>query len=135
MSHWLDVSFNLLIGTKTKYLWKATTILGLNPSSFYTSYQSGDSLKSTYQKVYTYTYYRKLDPSLNEQMNYYKTTKLALTNYVDLYTTLNGSAYRKSDSETKYFYTEHYSDTNYIIDLVNLKCSQGNTICGPDFFA
>lgn len=54
MSHWLDVTWNITIGSTTETFWKAATVLGLNPSNFYTQHQSGDYLAKSEQHTYRY---------------------------------------------------------------------------------
>lgn len=115
MSYWLDVVWNLAIGSKTKYAWKAATILGINPSNISSKRMKGDSLKRTYQYAYhDYIYYGEnwRDKKIYQCM---KTTRLELTTYVDLYTfTKQGKAYRKSASGTSTYKTQHYADTTFI---------------------
>lgn len=126
MRYWLDVAWNVYIGTTTKYSWIAATILGVEPSAFYTSYREGDTLTNTTAK----TYYRRCYKMHNEILEiddwYYETRKLVVKEYVDLYTfTTDGNSYRDSDSKDYTFYTEHYFNTDWIDEYVRYACSAG----------
>ena len=130
MAHWLDVAWNLAIGSKTKYVWKAATILGINPSNFLSKYHRGEALKRTYQRTYRdILYYGK--NSRNEVHPCIRVSKLILTTYVDLYTsTKTGSAYRKSSSSKKSYYTEHYGDMSFISE----QCLDNSTFGGMSVY-
>ncbi|MFL8801477.1 MULTISPECIES: hypothetical protein [unclassified Clostridioides] len=130
MAHWVDVIFNLTIGVKTKYAWKAATFLGISPSTFQSKYINGDKLSSTISKVKSRRCYKKYNPVRKSKEWYLETSKLDLKNYVDLYTLdKNNKSVRKSKTDSKTYYTEHYSDTTWINNYVNNACKQN--LSGP----
>lgn len=124
MSYWLDVTWNLAIGSTTKYLWKATTILGLNPSNFLSTYKSGDKLSSTRTKVVKRRCYKKYNSILKYDVWYLETRSETIKNYVDLYTfDKSNNSIRKSNTDTKTFYSKNYSNTTWIKNYVNNACA------------
>lgn len=124
MAYWVDVAWNLAIGSTTKYVWKATTILGINPSNFLSTYKPGDKLASTKTKVVRRRCYKKYNPILKYDVWYLETRSETIKNYVDLYTfNKNNESYRNSKTDTKTFYSENYSNTTWIKNYVNSACA------------
>lgn len=118
MATLLDITFNIWIGSVTKVAWKATTLLGLNPSSFMTSYYTGDLLTETNQFIYNDKYYCMYDKD-KQYWPLVRTTQLNLATYVDLYTrTSAGTPYRDSEVLYSTKYTSHYNDTSWILSEV-----------------
>jgi hypothetical protein len=127
MRYWLDVAWNLVIGSTTKYIWKAATIFALNPSNFLPNGVSGDSLTNHYQYVYYDRMYQMQNPRDSNWYNCVRISRLELTNYVDLYTLdVNNKAVRKSTSTTTSYYTKHYPDYNWVIQQAKVNV----TYCG-----
>lgn len=132
MAYWLDVTWNLTIG-KTKHLWKACTVLGLNPSNFLSDYEPGDKLSSNKTKVVARRCYKKYNPTMKKDMWYLETRSETIKNYVDLYTfDKNHKSVRKSKTDTKTFYSYHYSDTNWIKNYVNNACLHNQQVYYTD---
>lgn len=123
LAHWLDVSWNVAIGTQTKYFWIAATVIGVNPSDFSSNYKRGEKLSSTKTKVVSRRCYKKYNPTRRMDVWYLETQNVTIKNYVDLYAfDKNNNSIRKSNTDTKTFYSEHYFDTNWIKDYVNRAC-------------
>ena len=118
MYYWLDVVWNLSLGTYTKLIWKATTILGITPSSFHTGWLSGDMLTCHYQYVYYDNITQAQNPRDNQWYTVVRTSKLVITTYVDFYSLdINNNAIRKTDSSNSTFYTEHYFNSTWIYNM------------------
>ncbi len=135
MKYWLDVSWNLIIGTYTQKAWKAATILGLNPSNFLPTADPGDKLTRTYQKVYRDYYYTKYNPLQHKDNLYVRTSALELTTYLDLYTVdKNNKAVRCSEHSENKYYTQYYGNGTWIYNEVNRRCNSNIQVCYLDTF-
>ncbi len=110
----LDITWNVVIGVKTKYFWIAATVLGLNPSNFFSKYQQGDVLRKSETFVYNDKYYCYFDEN-NDYWPVLRTSQLNLSVWLDLIThTTDGLPYRDSGVTSGTFYTEHYYDQEWI---------------------
>lgn len=111
----LDIAWNLTIGSKTKYVWKACTILGVNPSNFMTTKYNGDLLTQTYQYKYEDYWYYGISNMDGKSYPGFITSHLTLTNSVSCYGfTKSKKAFQRHKSVTKHYYTKNYNNPTYI---------------------
>lgn len=131
MSYWLDMAINLTIGTYTKYIWKAYTILGLSTSNFLTTYHQGDMLTNHYQHVYSDKITQALNTRDNTWYSVVRRSQLDTANYVDCYTTdKNNKPVRASNVGHFTGYTQHYFDNQANFDWVYNEALANVSYCG-----
>ncbi|WP_337575296.1 hypothetical protein [Fournierella sp.] len=133
MSYWLDVVWNIVIGTKTKHAWKAATVLGVEPSMFDSKWHEGDLLQNTTAKDIDRYFYKMYNSIQNEERAYYQTEESFYTEYVDVYTVdLNGKSFRASGDYRHSYRTEHFNDEDWIHNYVRNACRLNILVCEID---
>lgn len=131
MSHWLDVSFGLLLDECGKYVSTAAAILGINASDFLPEWQSGDMLEKSESRV-------RLEKWVQVKSNdgkYYnagRAIKDDITVYIDLRTfkRVNGKlqAVRESNDKLYVSSTKNYNNNTKLIDLTIANATVGDLV-------
>jgi hypothetical protein len=134
MAYLLDVVWNIWIGSKSKFAWKAATVLGLTPSNFMPNYTMGDSLRATESYVYNDKVYCFFDSNLN-YWPLVRVSQLNLTVYNDLYThDKYGTPIRSSNITTGTFYTYHYNNSTWINNECGANRLYNGSVVTYDYF-
>ncbi len=133
LKHWVDVVWNIAIGTKTRHFWKAATIVGLNPSMFAAKYKKGDYLAEATQQVW-YDKYIQVRPGKTWHP-VVKAEKCTSTVFVHLRgSDGKGNPVNEYNSDTKVFYAPNYNDGEFLLDRAHYNYSR-NGIVSIEVFA
>lgn len=106
----LDRSLSVVIGSTTKYIGNAATILGVNPLDFLPKFTRGDLLTTRQQNAISYKYIQVSGDNGKSWFNCAKGTYIKAKTYIDLYTIAkNNRPVRKSNSSLYHFYSKYYT--------------------------
>lgn len=119
MKYFLGVAYSFVLDAiNLRWTSTAASILGVDANSFSSNYIEGDMLTSSATVIYTRRCYKTYQPMAGMDIWYYTTQKADMTTYFDLYTQLNGQAYRKSESESRTKLSKKWSSNTWVINKV-----------------